>query len=59
LGSTGKRWVMHPSQRPILNFTPSGKLWPQGEFVPQGLILSPGGEVIPWGWNSMFAPPFF
>jgi hypothetical protein len=31
------------AQRPILNFTPRGKV------VPQGRILSPGGEVIPGG----------
>jgi hypothetical protein len=29
--------------RPILNFTPRGKLWPPGT------TLSPRGEVIPWG----------
>jgi hypothetical protein len=23
------------------------------------LNFAPGGEVIPWGWNSLFAPPFF
>jgi hypothetical protein len=44
-------------QRPILNFNPRGKL--RGEFVPQGWILSPRGEVICWGWNSLFVPPFF
>jgi hypothetical protein len=32
---------------------------PRGEVVPQGLILYPGGEVIPYGRNSLFAPPFF
>jgi hypothetical protein len=37
-------------QRPILNFTPRGKVAPGVNFVPQGRILSPGGgEVIPWG----------
>jgi hypothetical protein len=36
--------------RPILNFTPRGKLWPPGAK------LSPRGEFVPWGWNSLFAP---
>jgi hypothetical protein len=26
---------------------------PQGRSCPQGWILSPRGEVIPWGWNSL------
>jgi hypothetical protein len=40
--------------RPILNFDP------RGEAVPQGWIVSPRGEVvIPWGWDSQFAPSFF
>jgi hypothetical protein len=38
------------------NFYPPGaKLSPR---VPR-TILSPRGEVIPWGRNSLFAPPFF
>jgi hypothetical protein len=32
--------------RPILNFTPRGKLWPPG------VKLSPRGEVVPQGWIS-------
>jgi hypothetical protein len=44
--------------RPILNFALGGKLWPQGRSCPQGCILSPGGEVFPWLWNSLLAPPF-
>jgi hypothetical protein len=32
---------------------------PRGKLGPQGRILSPLCEVIPWGWNSLFAPPFF
>jgi hypothetical protein len=36
-----------PLQRPILNFSPRGKLWPPR------VNLSPRGEVIPWGWNSV------
>jgi hypothetical protein len=44
----------------MLNFAPRGKLWPMGEVVPQEWILSPdGGEIISWGWTSLFAPPFF
>jgi hypothetical protein len=31
----------------------------QGRSCPPGVRLSPRGEVIPWGWNSLFAPPFF
>jgi hypothetical protein len=39
------------SQSPILNFTPRGKLWPQGQSCPPGLNfvpwgLSPGGQII-------------
>jgi hypothetical protein len=41
------------NQKPILNFAPRGKIWSHG------WVLSPRGEVIPWGWNSLFAPPFF
>jgi hypothetical protein len=33
--------------RPILNFALGVNFEPQGEVVPQGWILSPGGEVIP------------
>jgi hypothetical protein len=40
-------------QRSIINFTPRGKLWPPG------VKLSPRGEIIPWGSNSLIAPPFF
>jgi hypothetical protein len=36
---------------PILNFAP------RGDVVLQGWILSPGGEVIPWGVK--LSPPFF
>jgi hypothetical protein len=32
---------------------------PQGQSCPPGVTLSPRGEVIPWGWNSLFAHPFF
>jgi hypothetical protein len=32
---------------------------PQGRSCPQGVSLSPRDEVIPWGWNSLFAPPLF
>jgi hypothetical protein len=32
-------------QRPILNFTPRGKLWHQGRSCPPGVKLSPGGEI--------------
>jgi hypothetical protein len=39
-------------QRHILHFAPRGKL------LPQGWILTPSGEVIPWVWNSLFATPF-
>jgi hypothetical protein len=39
--------------RPIFNFTLRGKLWPPGAK------LSPRGQVIPWVWSSLFAPPFF
>jgi hypothetical protein len=39
--------------RPILNFTPRGKLWHQGISYP------PGVTFVPWGWNSIIAPPFF
>jgi hypothetical protein len=60
-------------QRTILNFAPRVKLWTQGwilsprgefcppgvNFVPQGWILFPKEKGIPWGWNSLFAPPFF
>jgi hypothetical protein len=35
--------------RPILNFALGANFDPRGEVVPQGLILSPGSEVIPWG----------
>jgi hypothetical protein len=48
------------AQNPIIDFTPSGKLWPPGaKLSPKELILSLRGEVIPWRWNSLFAPPFF
>jgi hypothetical protein len=33
------------AQRPILNFTPRGELWPQGR------ICSPGVNFVPWGWS--------
>jgi hypothetical protein len=39
--------------RPILKFEPL-----RSEVVAQGWIFFPGGEVIPKGWNSLFAPPF-
>jgi hypothetical protein len=40
------------NQRLILNFAPKGKLTPGSEVVPQGIILSPGGEIIvPLGTN--------
>jgi hypothetical protein len=29
---------------------------PQGQSCPSGMSLSPRGEVIPWGWNSLFDP---
>jgi hypothetical protein len=35
--------------RHILNFTPRGKLHPQGWSCPPGVIFVHGGEVIPWG----------
>jgi hypothetical protein len=31
----------------------------RGEVVLQWWILSHGGENIPWGWNYLFAPPFY
>jgi hypothetical protein len=40
-------------QRPILNFAPRGKLWPQGWSCP------PGVNFFSWGWNSLFTLPFF
>jgi hypothetical protein len=43
------KWV----QRPVLNFDPRGELWPQGQSCP------PGVNFVPWGWNSLFSPPFF
>jgi hypothetical protein len=33
--------------RPILNFTPRGKLWPQGRRCPQGV------NFFPWGWSYL------
>jgi hypothetical protein len=36
------------TRRPILNFAH------RSELGPQGWTLSPGGEVIPWGWNSLY-----
>jgi hypothetical protein len=32
---------------------------PQGWSCPPGVNLSPRGEVIHRGWNSLLAPPFF
>jgi hypothetical protein len=32
------------TMRPILNFTPRGKLWPQGR------ICLPGVHFVPWVW---------
>jgi hypothetical protein len=49
----------YAAQRPILNFTPRSKLTLRGKVVPQEGNLCPTCEVIPWGWNSLFAPPFF
>jgi hypothetical protein len=47
-------------QRLIFNLAPRGELCPLGvSFVPWGWALSPGGEVIPWGLNSLFAPTFY
>jgi hypothetical protein len=47
-------------QRPILNFSPRGKLWPQRRLCPQGWNLSPEVKVNPWGPSSplgiKFAP---
>jgi hypothetical protein len=37
--------------RPILNFTPSGKLWPQGRSCPPGVNFVTWGEVIPGGFT--------
>jgi hypothetical protein len=28
-------------------------------FDPQGRSCPPGVNFVPWGWNSLFAPPFF
>jgi hypothetical protein len=28
-------------------------------FDPQGRSCLPGVNFVPWGWNSLFAPPFF
>jgi hypothetical protein len=33
--------------RPILNFAPRGKLWPQGGKCP------PKVNFVPWGWHSL------
>jgi hypothetical protein len=34
---------------------------PWGPFLtsPLGANFDPRGKVIPWGWYSLFAPPFF
>jgi hypothetical protein len=40
--------------RPILNFTPRGKVGPRGEFCPTGVNFVPQGRIL-----SPRAPPFF
>jgi hypothetical protein len=42
---------------PFLTSPLGAKLAPRGEFGPPGANF--GGEVIPWGWNYLIAPPFF
>jgi hypothetical protein len=38
--------------RPVVNFATRGEIRHPGvKFSPQGLTLSPTGEVIPWGWK--------
>jgi hypothetical protein len=34
-------------------------IWPFFSRTRPRRILSPWGEVIPWGWNSLLAPPVF
>jgi hypothetical protein len=34
-------------------------LRPYGQTLPPAANLSPRDENVPWGWNSLFAPPFF
>jgi hypothetical protein len=40
-------------QRPILNFAPRGKIWPQGRIRP------PGVNFVPWGWSYPQGVKFF
>jgi hypothetical protein len=52
----GVWWV---ELRPILNFARRVKLWPQVKLsLMGGFCPLDGGEVISWGWNSLFAPPY-
>jgi hypothetical protein len=39
-------------QRPILNFTPRGKVVPQGWILsPRGEFCPPGANFVPWVWS--------
>jgi hypothetical protein len=51
--------VRNSKLRPILNFAPRGKLWPQGRSCPSGVNFVPWRWSYPLGGNSLFAPSFF
>jgi hypothetical protein len=74
LAKPGRIFDSRTDQKPVFNFAPRRKLWPQvGNFgppwgtlaprgelwPPSGELLATRGEVIPWGAETLCLPSIF